>query len=120
MQAVKKEEEMKQQQKMKTMTNMIRKIKAKGRVDANRSWWVSELLAADCKKAWLHPKWMETMQRWYNLQHEMKKKDMVKRKEEHQKLVSRMIASADETNGLERRSASFGRGGEECQELEQM
>ena len=27
-----------------------REIKARGTVDANNSWWVSDLLAADCKK----------------------------------------------------------------------
>ena len=43
------EEGMRQQQRMKTMTDMIRKIKAKGRMDPNNSWWTSELLAADCK-----------------------------------------------------------------------
>ena len=30
------------------MTDMIRRIKAKERMDANNCWWVSELLAADC------------------------------------------------------------------------
>ena len=44
------EEEMSQQQRMKTMTDMVRKMKAKGRVDAFYSWWVRELLAVDCKK----------------------------------------------------------------------
>ena len=41
---------MRQQQRMRVMTAMTRKIKSKGRVDANNSSWVSELLAADCKK----------------------------------------------------------------------
>ena len=45
------EEVMKQQQRIKTITNMIRKIKAQGTMDANNSWWISELLAADCNKA---------------------------------------------------------------------
>ena len=64
MQASKTEEdEMRQwQQRMKTMTDMIRKIKAKDRMDADNSWWVSELLAADCMKAWLHPEWDDTVQ----------------------------------------------------------
>ena len=53
------EEEMRQQQRMKTMT---RKFKAKGRMDANNSWWVSALLAADCENAWFHPEWEDTMQ----------------------------------------------------------
>ena len=49
-----KEEEMKQQQSMKAMKDMKRETKAKGRVDASSGWWVCELLAADCEKAWLH------------------------------------------------------------------
>ena len=40
------EEGVKQQQRMKIMT---RKMKSKGGVDANNSWWVSELRAAGCK-----------------------------------------------------------------------
>ena len=41
------------------------------------------------------------MQQWHNWLHEMKKKDEEKRRlEEHQKLVSRMIASADGGAGL--------------------
>ena len=35
---------------MKVMTDMTKKIKSKGRMDANGSWWVSELLAAGCVK----------------------------------------------------------------------
>ena len=46
---------------MKIMRDM--KIKAKDRMDANNSWWVSELLAGDCKTALLHPEWENTMQR---------------------------------------------------------
>ena len=44
------EEEMQQQERMKTMSDMTRKIKAKDRMDVNNSWWVNELLAADCWK----------------------------------------------------------------------
>ena len=43
-------EEMRQQQRMRVMKDMTKKIRAKGRMDANHSyhsWWVSELLAAD-------------------------------------------------------------------------
>ena len=36
-------------EKMKIMTGMFRKIKAQDRMDANNSWWVSKLLAADCE-----------------------------------------------------------------------
>ena len=101
------EEETRQQQRMKAMTDMTRKISVKNRMDANNSWWVSELLAADCEeKAWLHPEWDDTMQRWICWLCEMKKKDEDNRKEEeHQQLASRMISSAE---GLERRSTQSG------------
>ena len=45
------EEESKQQQRMKIMTDMTKKIKATERMDANSSWRASELLAAECKKS---------------------------------------------------------------------
>ena len=48
------------------------------------------------KKSVVHPELDDTVQRWYNWQHEMKKRDEDKRKEEeHQKLVSRMITGAE-------------------------
>ena len=68
------EEEMRQQQRMKVMKDMTRKNRAKGRMDANSSWWVSQLLAADCEKAWLHSGWEDTMQRWYDWLYVMKKR----------------------------------------------
>ena len=43
---------MRQQQRMKVMKDLTKKIRAKGRMDANHSWWDSELLAGDCEKAW--------------------------------------------------------------------
>ena len=95
MQAGTTEEKVKQEQRLKTMTDMLRKIKAKSRMDANKSWWVSELLAADCKKAWLRPA-LDTEQQWHSWLHEMKKMDEEKRtEEEHPKLVSQMIANAE-------------------------
>ena len=36
------------------MKDLIRKIKSKRRMDAKSRWWVSELLTADCEKAWIH------------------------------------------------------------------
>ena len=42
--------------------NRQRKIKRKDGCE-NR-WWVAELLAGDCEKAWLHPGKEETMQKW--------------------------------------------------------
>ena len=54
---------MKRQQRLKVMKDMTKKIRSKGRMDASDSWWVSELLAADCEKAWLPPQqwhvWLE-------------------------------------------------------------
>ena len=49
------EEEMKQQQRMKIMKDLTKKIRSKGRMDAESRWWVTALLAADCEKAWIHP-----------------------------------------------------------------
>ena len=46
---------MKQQQRMKIMKDVTKKIKSEGRVDGETRWWVSELLAADCEMAWIHP-----------------------------------------------------------------
>ena len=83
------------------MADVTRKVKAKGGIDANSCWWVSELLAADCKKAWLHPGWEDTRLRWYNWLYDMKKKYEGKRMEaEHQKHVSRMIGSDEGGTGV--------------------
>ena len=57
------EEEMKRQQRMKVMKDMTKNIKAKGKMDANNSWWVSELLAADCEKARPQEGWEDTTQK---------------------------------------------------------
>ena len=46
------EEEMKQQQRMDVMKDLIKKIRSKGRMDVKNRWWVWELLAKDCEKAW--------------------------------------------------------------------
>ena len=59
---------------------MTTKIKSEGRVGANNSWWVSELLAADCKKSVAPPR-MDTMLRWLSWLYEVKKKDEEKRME---------------------------------------
>ena len=45
---------MKQQQRMAIMKDLKMKIRSKGRKDAENRWWVSELLATDCEKAWIH------------------------------------------------------------------
>ena len=67
-------EEMKRQQRMK--------IRSKERMDADNRWWVAELLAADCEKAWLNAGWEDTMQKTcYDWLEEMKKKDERKKME---------------------------------------
>ena len=35
--------------------------RSKGRMDAENRWWVAELLAADCEKAWIHPEDEDTI-----------------------------------------------------------
>ena len=44
-------------------------------MDAESRRWVSELLAAGCEKAWVHPGWEDTMQVWYDLAGKMKRRD---------------------------------------------
>ena len=97
-------EEMREQRRINMTTDMTMKIKSKGRMDANNSWWVSDLMAADRKKTWLHPEWEDTVRRWHKWLYEMKKKYEEKRKVFHQQLVSRMIKSADGGTGLLRKN----------------
>ena len=75
---------MKRQQRMKVMKYMTKKIGSKGRMVASNSWWVSELIAVDCEKAWLQEGWEDTMQKWYH---------WLKMEELHQLRVSQMIKS---------------------------
>ena len=76
---------MEQQQRMNVMKDVTRQTWAKASLDANNSWWVSELLAADCEKAWLHAGWEDTVQKWYDWLCGMKKQDEVKKLEESQR-----------------------------------
>ena len=65
-------------------------------MDAKNRWWVSELLAKDCEKAWTHTGWEDTMQKWYGWLEHMKKKDEKGKMEEmHQRKVQKMIKSAE-------------------------
>ena len=68
-------EEMKRQQRMMIVRDMTKKIRSKGRMDAENRWWVAELLAADCEKAWLHAVWEYTIQKMYEWLEEMRKED---------------------------------------------
>ena len=52
------EEEMKQQQRMASHERSDKENQIKsGRMDAKNRWWVAELLAKDCEKAWTHTGW---------------------------------------------------------------
>ena len=93
------EEEMKQQQRTAVMKDLIKTIRSKGSMDAKNRWWVSELLAKDCGKAWTHTGWEDTMQKWYEWLEHMKKKDG-KMEEMHQRKVEKMIQSALGSAGL--------------------
>ena len=116
----KRKKEIRQQQRMKVMKDMTRKIRAKERFDAHHSWWVSEFLAADCRKAWLHSGWEDTMQRWFDWLHEMKKKTKQKEWKWSTKKISRMIRCAEgstgvvhenyQANGVERRRTDSAKG----------
>ena len=54
---------MNQQQRMKMMKDLTKKIRSKGRIDVESRWWVIELLAADCEKAWIHLECLENMKK---------------------------------------------------------
>ena len=95
------EKEMKQQQRMAIMTDLMKKIRSKGSMDAKNRWWVSELLAKECEKAWTHTGWDDTVQKWYEWLEHMKKKDEKGKTEEmHQRKVEKMIKSAEGSAGL--------------------
>ena len=70
------EEEMKQQQRMAIMNDLIKKVRSKGSMDAKNHRWLLELLAKDCDKAWTHTGWEDTMQKWYEWLEHLKKKDV--------------------------------------------
>ena len=70
---------------------MTRRMKAKGRMHAQNSWWVSELLAVDCKKRGFTQ--IGRTPSSNGTRGSMRRRRR-RKKEEHQKLVSRLIASA--------------------------
>ena len=84
-------EEMRRQQRMKVMKDMTKKIRSRCRMDAENRWWVTELLAAACEKAWVHPGREETMQKWY--------KRMKKRMRRWRKCINKSDANDKECGG---------------------
>ena len=86
---------------MAFMKDLMRKIRSKGRMDAENRWWAAELLAAYCEKAWIHTGWGDIVQKWFQWLEDMKKKDEKENMEEmHQKKVEQMIKSAEGSAGL--------------------
>ena len=83
---------MKQQQRMKIRKDLTKKIRSKGRMDAENRLWVTDLLAADCEEVWIHPGWEDTKQKWCEWLEKVNKEDEKKKMEEmHQQKVTQMI-----------------------------
>ena len=98
-----------------------KEIRSKGRMDAKNRWWVSELLAKDCEKAWVHTGWEDTMQKWYEwLEYRKKKDEKEKMEEMHQRKVEKMIKSAEGSAGLLQKitKPTMWRGGMQTQKKE--
>ena len=68
-------------------------------MDAKNRWWVAELKAADCEKAWIHARWEDATQ---------KKDEKEKMEEMHQQKVEQMIKSAEGSHHGGERSTDFG------------
>ena len=92
--------EKRRQQRVKVMKDMTKRIRSKGRVDAQNRWWVAELLAADCEKAWLHPEEEETIKNEIIGWKMEKEDDRRKMDELHQRRVNQMIKSPEGSAGL--------------------
>ena len=94
---------MKKQQRMMILKDLTKKNRSRGRMDAENRWWVTELLAAGCEKAWIHPGWEDTMQEWYEWLERLKKRMRRKRwRKCINKKVTQMIKSAkSKTRGWE-------------------
>ena len=85
------EEEMKQEQRLKAVKDMIRKNRMQATVGGLLSCWLPT-----AKKCGSIREWEDTVQKWNDWLCEMKKKDAAKKmEEEHWKKVSRMIKRAE-------------------------
>ena len=74
-------------------------------MDAESRWWVSELLAADCEKAWIHAGLEDILQKWYNWLEEMKKKD---EKEKMEEMHRKSLAQNLKAHSMEGRGGDLG------------
>ena len=71
-------------------------------MDAESRWLVSELLAADCEKALIHPGWEDAVQKWYEwLEKKEKINEDGKMEELRQLKVAQMMKSAEGSANLE-------------------
>ena len=66
---------MRQQQRMANMKGLKTNIRSTGSTDPQNRWWVAEMLAKSCEKAWARTGWEDTMQKWYEWLEHMKEKD---------------------------------------------
>ena len=82
-------EETKQQQRRKIMTDLTRKIRSEGRMDAESRWRVSDLLAADCEKALIHSGWKILCRDGIEWPEEMKKRDEKGNMEEMHQMIEK-------------------------------
>ena len=85
---------MKQQQRMKIMNDLTKKIRSKGRVDAENRWRVAELVAESVDTSRMG----NTIQKWYVWSEKMKKTEQMEVR--HQQKVVQMIKSAEGSAGL--------------------
>ena len=116
-------EEMKQQQRMAIMEDLIRKIRSKERMDAQSRWRVAEILAAACEKAWTYEGWEDVMQKWYEWLEYVKKKDEKNVEEMHRQnagAIDQECRSAGYLNRItkptmEGRSIDLGKGRRGCE-----
>ena len=70
-------------------------------MDAENRCWVSELLAADCERAWTHTGWEDILQKWCKWLEETTKRDEKGKMEElYQHKVAQMMKSAEGSAGL--------------------
>ena len=67
---------------MKIMKDKSKKIRSKGRMDADNRWWLAELLPTDCEKDWLNAAWEVAMQKWCDRLEEMNRKDKRRKMED--------------------------------------
>ena len=101
--------------KQDVMEDLLKKIRIKGRMAAENRWWVSELLAADCERAWIHAGWEDTMHKWYEwLVYSKKKSEKEVMEEMHQRKLEKMTGVQQEVLDSSTKCQRLRCGGGEC------